>query len=167
MQYQPEKAWRRLDAACGRFYLSLMKKLMRGTLLGAGVCWPLLTYAGEQEEKYVFLLVGGLGGVLVGAGLYGILMVLAAMFVRRRGVVLAAFGVCVAFLAYMQLTSFRILRVAGGLGQQLKLVPAALPLDAVLVAGLLLVVVFGLAVFRLALQMWQRREAQRRRQNGG
>ncbi|RPD49637.1 hypothetical protein DNI29_02220 [Hymenobacter sediminis] len=144
-----------------------MKKLMRGTLLGAGLCLPMLAYAGEQEEKYVFLLVGGLGGVLVGAGLYGILMVLAAMFVRRRGVVLTAFGLCVAFLAYMQFTSFRILRVAVGLGQRLGLAPVAFPLDVVLVVGLLLMVVFGLVVFRLALRMWKRRHAQRRRQAEG
>lgn len=144
-----------------------MKKLMRATLLGAGLCWPLLAHAGEQEEKYVFLLVGGLGGVLVGAGLYGILMVLAAMFVRQRGVVLAAFGLCVAFLGYMQLTSFRILRIAVGLGQRLGLAPAALPLDAALAVGLLLIAGFGVVVFRLALRMWQRRHAQRRRQTEG
>ncbi|WP_139925403.1 hypothetical protein [Hymenobacter sp. DG01] len=143
-----------------------MKKLMRGTLLGGGLFLPLLVHAGEQEEKYVFLLVGGLGGVLVGAGLYGILMVLAAMFVRQRGVVRAAFGLCVAFLAYMQFTSFRILRVAVGLGQQLGLAPAAIPLNGVLGAGLLLMAVFGLVVLRLALRLWRGRHARRQNQTG-
>lgn len=139
-----------------------MKKLWRGALLGVGLCWPVAALAAhQQEEKYVFLLVGGVGGMLVGAGLYGLLMVLAALFVRPRAGVVAAFALCVAFMGYMQYTSLQILGAAVRLGQQLGRVPAAATVTVLLNAGGGIMVLFGVFIFRVALRLWRRRAAGR------
>ncbi|GAB2772767.1 Zn-dependent protease with chaperone function [Hymenobacter luteus] len=139
-----------------------MKKLVRGALLGAGLCWPLLAYAGEQEDKYVFLLVGGVGGMLVGVGLYGLLMVLVALFVRPRAVVWTAFALGGTFLVYMQYTSLQILGAAARLGQRLEQAPAAGTVAVLLKAGGVVMLLFGVLIFRVAFRLWQRREARRK-----
>ncbi|PJJ53270.1 hypothetical protein [Hymenobacter chitinivorans] len=65
--------------------------------------WPVVVYAGEKDVKASFLLVGGIGGVLIGAGIYAGLLGLAAVWARRRaarmGLVVLALG-CYLYIQY-------------------------------------------------------------------
>lgn len=138
-----------------------MKRLVHGILLGGLLLWPGLALADDREVKYTLLLIGGAGGILVGAGLYAALMILAAANIRPKALLSAAFAVCVGIFVFSQYTSIQTLRVALGLWQS----PAAGPRPVALTVwgwlGVVLLVGFGVAIFRFSLRLWQKRRRQR------
>ncbi|MBX0291491.1 hypothetical protein K3G63_13660 [Hymenobacter sp. HSC-4F20] len=134
-----------------------MKKLVRSLLRGGALLGPLVAQAGEREEKYTVLLVGGVGGIVAGAVLYALFMGLAAYYLRRKALVIATFGFCLLVLARMQYLSFRTLRLAAGLRQSAAPIPTPAPLSPGLQWALGGVVVFAVVVLVLAGRLWQKR----------
>lgn len=118
--------------------------------------WPLLAYANDREVKYTLLLIGGIGGILVGAGLYALLMFLAAAFLRHQALLVGAMVGCVAIFVFSEYTSVQTLRVALGLRESPTATPVAFTLWWQL--GVVLLVGFGGAVLRYSLRLWQKRQ---------
>ncbi|QJX46415.1 hypothetical protein HMJ29_05480 [Hymenobacter taeanensis] len=135
-----------------------MNKLTRGMVVGAGLLWPALAYAGEREEKYTLLLAGGIGGLLVGALLYTLLMLLAAVYLKHKLAVTAAFAVCVLLYLDMEYLSFQTLRVALGLMRTPTGNPGPVPLTFWLLLLPVGALAVGLLVFRIALRLWRKRQ---------
>lgn len=81
-------------------------------LAAALVAWPALAQAGEKDVKASFLLVGGVGGILIGAGLYLGLLVLAAGWVRRRAARVSLVALAVGSYLYIQYWSCYFLAIA-------------------------------------------------------
>ncbi|UOQ66543.1 hypothetical protein [Hymenobacter volaticus] len=134
-----------------------MKKLLRSTVMCGCLFWPVLAYAGEKEVKAVFLLQGGIGGILIGAGLYAAFMVLSAMFFRKKTTVATLFVLCVAFYIYMQYQSIYFLAIALHFMRTRQMQYEFGELTSVLIWVLLLIGIWGLAVFGIALRMWTSR----------
>ncbi|TGE27440.1 hypothetical protein [Hymenobacter metallicola] len=133
-----------------------MKLLLRAVLLMlVGGCWPVLAYAGEKDVKATFLLVGGLGGLLIGAGLYALLLVLAAVFVRPRLVLAAVLALCTGLFGYIQYWSFYFLAIATRFLRTHQMRYEFGELPPLLQWGLGGVVLWGLLVLVVALRMWQ------------
>ncbi|UOQ53682.1 hypothetical protein [Hymenobacter cellulosivorans] len=81
-------------------------------LIVAFLAEPALAYAGEKDVKASFLLVGGVGGILIGAGLYVGLLVLAAGWVKRRAVRVSLVALAVGSYLYIQYWSCYFLAIA-------------------------------------------------------
>jgi TRAP-type C4-dicarboxylate transport system permease small subunit len=138
-----------------------MKRLVQRTLLSGLLLWPGLALADDREVKYTLLLIGGAGGILVGAGLYAALMILAAANIRHKALLSAAFVVCVGIFVFSQYTSIQTLRVALGLWQSPGAGPRPVGFTLWWWLGVVLQVGFGVAVFRFSLRLWQKRRRQR------
>ncbi|TGE09730.1 DUF4381 domain-containing protein [Hymenobacter fodinae] len=138
-----------------------MKKLTIGMVVGAGLLWPALAYAGEREEKYTLLLAGGIGGLLVAALLYTLLMLLASIYLRHKAVVTATFILCTLLYLRMEYLSFQTLRIALGLMRTPSGNPGPVPLTPwlLLISGG--VVAVGLLVFSIAIRLWKKRNRPR------
>ncbi|GGG27258.1 hypothetical protein [Hymenobacter glacieicola] len=133
-----------------------MKKLIRGLLTGGCLLWPVLAVAGEREEKYAFLLTGGVGGVAIGLGMYAFFMILVAALYRRKQVVAALFALCTTIFLYLEYWSFRLLTFSVNFLQtkQVQPVPGQWPL--VLKWGLAVVLALAVVIFVLACRMWRK-----------
>ncbi|TGD81639.1 hypothetical protein [Hymenobacter wooponensis] len=138
-----------------------MKKLIRGMAVGAGLLWPALAYAGEREEKYTLLLVGGIGGLLVAALLYTLLMLLASIYVKNKTAITTSFILCVLLYLRMEYLSFQTLRVALGLMRTPTGNPGPVPLTPLLLVIPVAVLGVGLLVFRIAMRLWRKRNRPR------
>jgi hypothetical protein len=138
-----------------------MKKLTRAIAVGTGLLWPALAYAGEREEKYTLLLVGGIVGILAAALLYTLLMLLAAIYLKHKTVVTAVFSVCVLLYLRMEYLSFQTLRVALNLMRTPTGNPGPVPLTPQLLLIPVGVLGVGLLVFRIALRLWKKRNRPR------
>lgn len=134
-----------------------MKRLLAGSVLSTLLLWPLLAYANDREVKYTLLLIGGIGGIVVGAGLYALLMLLAAAFLRRKALLVGAMVGCVAIFVFSEYTSVQTLRVALGLRESPAAAPGPVAFTFWWQLGLVLLLGFGWAVFRYALRLWQKR----------
>ncbi|SNR63807.1 MULTISPECIES: hypothetical protein [Hymenobacter] len=139
-----------------------MKHLTKGILTTVGLLWPMVTYAGEREDKYTLLQIGGIGGMIAGVGLYVLLMLLTAVFVRTKKLAVAAGVFCWVLLAYTQFLSVRTLRLAAGLLQTTSAVPTLAPLPGYLLAALVSIALFALAVLVVARRIWKERHRPRR-----
>lgn len=131
-----------------------MKNILRGIVVGGCLCWPMLAHAGEKEVKAVFLLQGGIGGILIGAGLYAGFMVLSAMFFKKKATVATLFALTVAFYVYMQYWSVYFLAIALHFMRTRQMRYEFGALTNLLIWVLLFIGVWGLAVFGIALRMW-------------
>jgi hypothetical protein len=138
-----------------------MNKLTRGIAISAGVLWPALAYAGEREEKYTLLLAGGIGGLLVAAVLYTLLMLLASIYLKHKTAVTATFILCVLLYLRMEYLSFQTLRIALGLMRTPSGNPGPVPLTPWLVLIPMAVLAVGLLVLRIAVRLWQKRRRPR------
>ncbi|UOQ72856.1 hypothetical protein [Hymenobacter cellulosilyticus] len=74
--------------------------------------WPALAQAGEKDVKASFLLVGGIGGVFIGAGIYAGLLALAAMWGKRPAVRAGVFGLAIGIYLYIEYWSCYFLAIA-------------------------------------------------------
>jgi len=140
-----------------RFWLLralLMKNMLRGIVVGGCLFWPALAYAGEKEVKAVFLLQGGIGGILIGAGLYVCFMVLSAMFFRKKAVVATLLALSVGFYVYMQYWSIYFLAIALHFMRTHQMQYKFGELTSTLTWVLLFIGIWGLAVFGITLRMW-------------
>ncbi|MCB2376526.1 hypothetical protein LGH70_02970 [Hymenobacter sp. BT635] len=137
-----------------------MKQLLRIRLL-AGLCLslPLPAWAGEKDEKASFLLAGGLGGLLIGAGLYAVLLGLAAVLIRRQAVLAALCGLCLALYGYIHYWSFYFLAIAVRFLRTRQMLYEFGTPTPLLLAGLAGSVAWALAALGLAL--WLRRRRRR------
>ncbi|UPL48749.1 hypothetical protein [Hymenobacter sublimis] len=133
-----------------------MKKLMRGVLAGSCLLWPVLAVAGEREEKYAFLLTGGVGGVAIGLGMYAFFMILVAALYRRKQVVAGLFALCTIIFLYLEYWSFRLLTFSVNFLQTKQVQPASGHWPVVLKWGLAGVLVLAVAIFVLACRMWRK-----------
>lgn len=140
-----------------RFWLLhalLMKNMLKGIVMCCGLFWPVLAYAGEKEVKAVFLLQGGIGGILIGAGLYAAFMLLSAMFFRKKATVATFFALSVAFYIYMQYWSIYFLAIALHFMRTRQMRYEFGELTSLLIWVLLFIGIWGVAVFGIALRMW-------------
>jgi hypothetical protein len=138
-----------------------MKRLVSGLVGASGLLWPVLAYAGEREEKYILLLVGGIIGMLVGAGIYALLLVLAAAFLKRKALVAAVFILCVVIYLRMEYLSFQTLRVALNLVHTQELKPKPIALGPGLQVLLIGILVFAVVIFWVAARLWTKRNRPR------
>jgi hypothetical protein len=139
----------------------LRNSLLRGILLGGGLSGPLLAQAGEKDVKASFLLVGGIGGILIGAGLYALLLVLEAVFVRRRVVLVALFALTAGLFGYIQYWSFYFLAIATRFLRTHQMRYEFGELTGLLQWALAGISAWGLAVLAVALRIWLRRRGGR------
>lgn len=134
-----------------------MKKLLSGVVGSAGVFWPGLAQAGDIEVKAAFLLQGGIGGILIGAGLYAVFMLLAAVLFKRKVDVALAFALATAFFLYIEYKSFYFLTIATGFMRTRQMRYEFGELTMLLQWVLIGIGMWGLAVVGIALRLWLRR----------
>lgn len=134
-----------------------MKNLIRCTVAGCALLWPLAACAGEQEVKAQFLLLGGIGGILIGAGLYAAFMGLAVFVAKSKRIVAALFALATAFFGYMQYKSFYFLALATGFLRTRQMRYKVGELTTGLQAVLAFIGVWGVGVFVAALLSWRKR----------
>ena len=128
--------------------------MLKGIVLCCSLFWPVLAYAGEKEVKAVFLLQGGIGGILIGAGLYAAFMVLSAILFGRKTTVATFFALSVAFYLYVQYWSIYFLAIALHFMRTRQMRYEFGELTSLLIWVLLFIVIWGLVVFSIALRMW-------------
>ncbi|HEX8425745.1 hypothetical protein [Hymenobacter sp.] len=131
-----------------------MKRLLTCIVLCCCLGWPVVAYAGEKEVKAAFLLQGGIGGILIGAGLYACFMALSAVLFKKKATVAVFFALSAAFFVYMQYWSFYFLAIALHFMHTRQMRYEFGELTSLLKWGLVCVGVWGLAVFGVALRMW-------------
>jgi hypothetical protein len=134
-----------------------MKKLLSGVVGGAGVFWPGLVHASDIEVKAAFLLQGGIGGILIGAGLYAVFMLLAAVLFKRRIHAGIAFALATAFFIYIEYKSLYFLAIATGFMRTRQMRYEFGELTTVLYWVVVGIGVWGVAVVGIALRIRVRR----------
>jgi hypothetical protein len=138
-----------------------MKKLTSVILTCWGLLWPALARAGEKEVKAAFLLQGGIGGILIGAGLYACFMLLSAVLFKSKAALAMFFALSTAIFVYIQYWSFYFLAIAVAFMRTRQMQYEFGELTTLLNCVLVFVGAWGVAVFGLALRMWMKRHNKR------
>ncbi|WP_375435762.1 hypothetical protein [uncultured Hymenobacter sp.] len=131
-----------------------MKNLLGGIVTGSCLFWPVLAQAGEKEVKAVFLLQGGIGGILIGAGLYACFMMLSAVLFKKKTTVATLFTLSVTFYIYIQYWSLYFLAIALHFMRTRQMRYEFGELTSLLIGALTCIGAWGLVVLGVALRMW-------------